>query len=497
MLLDRDLRIAVLELARTGHTPRAIARALKISRGAVGRVLESREKEVPSLERGSWLLPHRETIEGLHAICGGNLVRVHEELEKRLIESWKRAREEGGPEASPPRKVAYQTLTRFCRKQGIGLAPPRRAGEYDFGPGEEMQHDTSEHTVVIGGKRELRQCASLVLCFSRLLFAQYYPRFNRYWMRVFLTDAFRFFGALAGQNVVDNTSVAVVRGTGANAVFAAEVEAFADQFGFKWLAHELGHSDRKARVENQFGYIERNFLAGRTFASDEDLNERLRTWCLERNHIRKPSLDAIPCDLFQVEWPHLKKLPLWIPDPYETLQSTGDIYGYVRAHTNRYSIPESHIGKQLIVRAYPKTIQVCDGHQLITEHKRRPDLAKGKHTLPEHRHPRRRSRENGKRPLFPREQEIRAEGPVFASFVDELRCTKGGRAAPSLLFLFRMLLDYRDGQDREDLVAALHEAMEIQLYEMERVEKMVLLRIRDRVFGFGRSGNSWKGKDPA
>ena len=86
MLLDRDLRIAVLELARAGHTRRAIARALKISRGAVGRVLESQQKEVPSLERGSWLDEHRETIEGLFVLCDGNLVRVHEELEKKLAE---------------------------------------------------------------------------------------------------------------------------------------------------------------------------------------------------------------------------------------------------------------------------------------------------------------------------------------------------------------------------------------------------------------------------
>ena len=415
-------------------------------------------------------------------------MRVHEEFQGKLVESWKRARVEGTTESTTPPKVAYQTLTRFCRKRGIGLNPPRQAGEYDFGPGEEMQHDTSGHTVVIAGRKQTRQCASLVLCFSRLLFAQYYPRFNRYWMRVFLTDAFHFFGALAARNVVDNTSVAVVRGTGKNAVFAAELEAFANQLGFKWMAHALQHSDRKGRVENPFGYIERNFLAGRTFLSDEDLNQRLQTWCLERNHIWKPHLDAVPCDLFQVEWPHLKKLPLWVPEPYQTLQSTGDLYGYVRAHTNRYSIPQSHITKQLTVRAYPKTVKVFDGHRLITEHERLPDLAKGKHTHPEHRHPRRRSQGQEARPPFPRELEIRAQGPVFAAFADGLRRKKGGRVAPSMLVLFQLLLDHPDGQDREDLVAALHEAMDLQLFDMERVEKMVLLRIRDRVFRPSRTG---------
>ena len=40
--------------------------------------------------------------------------------------------------------LSYQALTAFCRRHCIGHEPVKPAGQYHFGPGEEMQHDTSE-----------------------------------------------------------------------------------------------------------------------------------------------------------------------------------------------------------------------------------------------------------------------------------------------------------------------------------------------------------------
>ena len=73
--------------------------------------------------------------------------------------------------------LSYQALTAFCRRHGIGQAPPAAAGQYHFEPGEEMQHDTSPHEVELGGKKRKVQTASAVLCYSRMLFFQCYPTF--------------------------------------------------------------------------------------------------------------------------------------------------------------------------------------------------------------------------------------------------------------------------------------------------------------------------------
>src|SRR5205085_958019 len=103
--------------------------------------------------------------------CGGNLVRVHEELVASGI------------------VVSYPALTAFCRQAGIGHEPPRPAGQYHFAPGQEMQHDTSPHFAKIADTRVSVQTASLVLCHSRLLYFLHYPRFTRYHCKLFLTDA--------------------------------------------------------------------------------------------------------------------------------------------------------------------------------------------------------------------------------------------------------------------------------------------------------------------
>ena len=58
-----------------------------------------------------------------------------------------------------------------ARSASLSGKKSKRAGIYHFGPGEEMQHDTSPHTMVLNGRKGTAQCASLVLCYSRRLFS--------------------------------------------------------------------------------------------------------------------------------------------------------------------------------------------------------------------------------------------------------------------------------------------------------------------------------------
>ncbi len=43
-----------------------------------------------------------------------------------------------------------------------------------------MQHDTSPHAVEVGGRKYTAQTASAVLCYSRMLFFQINPTFQRF-----------------------------------------------------------------------------------------------------------------------------------------------------------------------------------------------------------------------------------------------------------------------------------------------------------------------------
>jgi transposase len=97
--------------------------------------------------------------------------------------------------------------------------------------------------------------------------------------------------------------------------------AFAERFGFHFQAHERGDANRSGRVERPFHFIEHNFLAGRTFASWEELNQQARQWCDRVNATYKKHIRAVPRELFVLEQSHLRPLPVWIPEVYRKSQS--------------------------------------------------------------------------------------------------------------------------------------------------------------------------------
>jgi hypothetical protein len=145
--------------------------------------------------------------------------------------------------------LSYPALTAFCRRHGIGQEPKVASGHYSFDSGEEIQHDTSPHEAEIASKKRVVQTASAVLCYSRMLFFQCYPRFQRFDCKVFLTEALRYLQGSAARVMIDNTHVVVLRGTGAAMIPVPEMNAFAERFGFRFAAHERGDANRSARVE--------------------------------------------------------------------------------------------------------------------------------------------------------------------------------------------------------------------------------------------------------
>ena len=97
-----------------------------------------------------------------------------------------------------------------------------------------------------------------MLCYSRMLFFQIYPKVQRFACKVFLTEALKHMGGVPEQVIIDNTHVVVLRGTGSEMIPVPEMEAFAERFGFRFVAHERGDANRSAHVERPFSFIENN-----------------------------------------------------------------------------------------------------------------------------------------------------------------------------------------------------------------------------------------------
>jgi hypothetical protein len=372
--------------------------------------------------------------------------------------------------------LSYQALTAFCRRHGIGQAPVIPAGRYHFEAGEELQHDTSPHEVHLAGKRRKVQTASAVLCYSRMLFFQLYPTFQRFDCKVFLTDALGYFGGVTQRVMIDNTHVVVLRGTGRQMVPVPEMTAFAERFGFSFVAHELGDANRSARVERPFWFIENNFLAGRTFTNWEDLNLQARQWCDRVNSTYKKHIRAVPRELFAVERMQLRPLPVWVPEVYRLHQRTVDIEGYVALNTNRYSVPVSWIGRRAEVRETKDKVEIqLDARNIVT-HRRIVESQQQRITLAQHRPPRGSGVKRSDPP--PEEQLILQAVPQLADYVSALKQRGRKVVALALRQLLRMIREY----PREPLLSAVGEAARYGLYDLDRLERMILRRVAHEYF---------------
>jgi len=255
-----------------------------------------------------------------------------------------------------------------------------------------------------------------------------------------------------------------------------EMEAFGERFGFRFVAHERGDANRSARVERPFSFIENNFLAGRTFSSWDDLNHQARQWCDRVNATYKKHIRAVPRDLFAVERPHLKPLPAWIPEVYRLYQRTVDVEGYVAVNSLRYSVPVSWIGRSVEVReTRDKIVIELDARHLVT-HARAVTPLHQRITLAEHRPPR---GEGIKRSdPHPEEQVILHSAPEIAEYVTALKQKGRKMVALALRQLLRLLKEY----PRDPFLAAVREAGQYGLYDLDRLERMILRRVASDYF---------------
>jgi hypothetical protein len=309
-----------------------------------------------------------------------------------------------------------------------------------------------------------------------VLFFQHYPRFTRFECKVFLTDALQYVGGACADCMVDNTHVIVLRGTGKEMVPVPEMEAFARRLGFRFIAHEKGDANRSARVERPFHFIENNFLAGRKFTDLADANRQARAWCDKVNASFKKHLHARPRELFAVEQPALRPLPAWVPEVYALHQRVVDLEGYIHVDGHIYSVPYRLIGKPVEVRETKDRIRVFVGPREVAVHDRVVMTgAKQRRTLAEHRPPR--GQLAASLPRSPEETELAAAEPAIAAYAATLK-----KRAPRWPLALRRLAQMRRDYPAATFLAAIRDAAQYGLYDLDRVERMVLRNIATAYF---------------
>ena len=398
-MIDADKRNAAFLLHQKGMSAREIARRLGLGRNTLHRML-ALSGAMPSAKQREKQPLDAELLQRLYTQCDGWIQRVQEKL----------AEEEGV-------RVAYQTLTRKLRALGIGAPRHARCERVPDAPGVEMQHDTSTYAIELGGK-PVRLIASLMyLRYSKRRYLKFYRAFNRFKMKCFLHEALMFWGYAAQDCIIDNTNLARLRNSGADAVIVPEMEAFAKQYGYRFRCHAINHSNRKAGEERSFWTVETNFLPGRTFLNLEDMNAQALEWATVRlEHRSQGKARLLPVKAFEHERSFLAELPPHLPPPYLLHERDTDQYGYVAMNGNYYWVPGTK--RQTIkILEYADRLRLCLGSACLVEY---PLPADGVHNAqfspPGQPAPADHAR-NRKRPTAEEETRLRAMAPGVDAYL--------------------------------------------------------------------------------
>ena len=198
---------------------------------------------------------------------GGNADVVRQELaaEKGLIVSLR----------------TVERATAPLRRELIAAA--RATLRFETQPGEQLQIDFGERQVEIGGAAVKVFLFVATLGYSRRLHVRAYGHERQDSWFDGLESAFRAFGGVSREVLLDNAKALILHHDPASreVVLHPRLHAFSRHWGFRIRACAPYRARTKGKDERGVGYVKRNAIAGRRFASWSAMEAHLEAWTRE------------------------------------------------------------------------------------------------------------------------------------------------------------------------------------------------------------------------
>ena len=331
---------------------RQIAREFKCSRPTVRKAIASSEPAPYTLtvSRPTPVLgPYKERIKELLAE-NERLPRKQRYTGRKIYQT---IQKEGyaGSESTVRGYIARLRQTKKRRKVYLPL---------EFDPGTDGQVDWGEGVAIIAGERVKVQLFYMRLCYSRKLFMMAFPNQKQEAFFEGHVRAFHHFGGIPQRISYDNLKVAVLRILeGRNRQEQEAFIVFRSHHLFESRFCTPGMGNEKGRVEEGVGFGRRNFMVPLpNVASFEALNEHLLAQCVTDDRRRVDRQPVTIGDAWEMEKPHLLRLPERDFDCCVTRPATLNRYCQVVLDTNRYSVPADKAYRNLVVKAYPFRVDI-------------------------------------------------------------------------------------------------------------------------------------------
>jgi transposase len=264
-MVEPEAVTTLLRLRALGWGSRRIARELGISRGTVKRYIEV----------GGWQ-PFREPVRK----------RLLDDLDDWLRERFRRHR--GNADVVRQELAAEKGIVASLRtvqravepyRQEL-LAEARATVRFETAPGRQLQIDFGERLVEIGGRKVKVFLFVATLGFSRRLHVRAFRHERQESWFDGMESAFLSFGGVPAELLFDNARSLVTDHDAETrtVVFNAKLLAFARHWGFRPRACAPYRARTKGKTERGVGYVKRNAIAGRSFASWEAFEAHLTGW---------------------------------------------------------------------------------------------------------------------------------------------------------------------------------------------------------------------------
>jgi transposase len=357
MLAPEDVS-AMLRLRELGWGTRRIGRELGVSRNTVKGYIEAggwtayrqprRRKKLDGHE--GWLK------ERFERHCGNaDVIRQELAAEKGLF-------------------VSLRTLERAVQPYRRELAARARATtRFETAPGKQLQIDFGERVVEIGDVKIKAFLFVATLGYSRRLHVRAFRNERQESWFVGLESAFAAFGGVTEEVLFDNARALVVEHDALtrSVVFNDRLVAFAKYWSFRPRACAPYRARTKGKTENGVGYVKKNAVAGRCFASWEGFEAHLAAWTREVADMRvHGTTGEAPMARFARDEAKALKPIAGIP-PFRTTRELIRRVGSdctVEVDGNAYSAPWRLIGERVRVTVTEQAVRIHHGAHEVAVH---------------------------------------------------------------------------------------------------------------------------------
>lgn len=266
--------------------------------------------------------------------------------------------------------ISYSTVCNYIKNKLNEKKEAYIRQEYD--PGDVSEFDWGHVKLEIGGEAKAIQMAVMTTARGNYRFAYLYQNQK---MESFLDSHVRFFNHVGGVHkeiVYDNMKVAVAR-----FVSKTEKEPTEDllklsmYYGFKYRFCNARRGNEKGHVERSVEYVRRKVFSKKdSFETLEEANEYLKEELKKLNSKpQKHNENKSAKEFLEEELPHLIKL---VPsyDISRVVELRVNKYSVINIEENKYSVPDSLVGKFVTAKIYPNNILVYHENELVAEHVR-------------------------------------------------------------------------------------------------------------------------------